>query len=114
MREELVLPSDLGDDRMKMALHNYNPDYFENDEPMMVSVGLPIFQQAESADIVFEEPLKPAKLVGKYLIGADMGEGSYGKVKDALDTETLLRRAIKILRQKRLRKIPGGEQNVLR
>ena len=40
--------------------------------------------------------------------------GSYGKVKEGFCIETLERVAIKIMKQVKLRKIPGGEQNVKR
>ncbi|KAJ8357736.1 hypothetical protein SKAU_G00205300 [Synaphobranchus kaupii] len=45
-------------------------------------------------------------------MGDLLGEGSYGKVKEMLDSETLCRRAVKILKKKKLRRIPNGEANV--
>jgi serine/threonine-protein kinase 11 len=36
------------------------------------------------------------KMIDKYVIGDKLGEGSYGKVKEALDTETLCRLAVKV------------------
>ena len=47
-------------------------------------------------------------------MGDVLGEGSYAKVKESIDQETLCRRAIKIMKRKKLRKIPNGEQNVQR
>ena len=47
-------------------------------------------------------------------MGELLGEGSYGKVKEVLDTDTLCRRAVKILKRRKLRRIPNGEQNVER
>ena len=44
----------------------------------------------------------------------NIGEGSYGKVKEILDTQTLCRKAVKILKKRKLRRIPNGEQNVER
>eukprot|EP00795_Rhopilema_esculentum_P004702 gene4701-20995_t len=67
-----------------------------------------------SDQIVYERQRKKAKMVGKYLMGDELGEGSYGKVKEALDTENLCRRAVKIMKKKKLRKIPRGEDNVRR
>ena len=56
-----------------------------------------------------------AKIVGgKYLKGEVLGEGSYSKVKEMLDCQLLCRRAVKIMKERRLRKIPNGEQNVRR
>ena len=74
---------------------------------------LPFFHRVESHEVVYQGR-RHAKLIGKYLMGDMLGEGSYGKVKELLDTETLCRRAVKILKKKRLRKIPNGEQNVQR
>uniref|UniRef100_A0A915LWS7 Non-specific serine/threonine protein kinase n=1 Tax=Meloidogyne javanica TaxID=6303 RepID=A0A915LWS7_MELJA len=63
-------------------------------------------------DEIFTE--KPPKILKDYLFGNVIGEGSYSKVKEVLHVNSLIRRAIKIIKDKRLRKIPGGEQNVQR
>eukprot|EP00794_Sanderia_malayensis_P007697 gene7697-8534_t len=73
-----------------------------------------IIHRVPSGQIVYESPRKRAKMVGKYLMGDRVGEGSYGKVKEALDTQSLCRRAVKIMKNKKLRKIPRGEENVKR
>ena len=66
-------------------------------------------------DIIYETPRVRAKIVGgKYLKGEILGEGSYSKVKEMLDCQLLCRRAVKIMKERRLRKIPNGEQNVRR
>lgn len=72
------------------------------------------FHRVDSTDIVYRPYRKRAKLIGKYIMGDALGEGSYGKVKECLDCETLCRRAVKILKKKKLRKIPNGEANVKR
>jgi serine/threonine-protein kinase 11 len=41
---------------------------------------------------------KPPKFVGDYLFGDGIGEGSYGKVKEAIHRHTLMRRAVKIIK----------------
>lgn len=74
---------------------------------------IPRITRIDSAEVVYRAHRR-AKLVGKYLMGDILGEGSYGKVKEALDTETLQRRAIKIIKTRKLRKINNGEQNVKR
>ncbi|XP_077088126.1 serine/threonine-protein kinase STK11 isoform X1 [Siphateles boraxobius] len=66
----------------------------------------------DSTDVIYQPRRKRAKLIGKYLMGDLLGEGSYGKVKEMLDSETLCRRAVKILKKKKLRRIPNGEANV--
>lgn len=72
------------------------------------------FHRVDSAEIIYQSKKKRCKLVGKYVMGDMLGEGSYGKVKEMLDSETLCRRAVKILKKKKLRRIPNGEQNVQR
>lgn len=72
------------------------------------------FNRVSSRDLMYEEKKKKPKFLGVYLMGDILGEGSYSKVKEVLDTKTLQRRAVKIMQDKRLRKIPNGEQNVQR
>ena len=73
-----------------------------------------IIHRVESDDVIYRPHRNKVKLLGKYLMGDVLGEGSYGKVKELLDTENLCRRAVKILKKRKLRKIPNGEQNVHR
>lgn len=63
--------------------------------------------------LVYEKDTRP-KFVGRYLMGGLIGEGSYSKVKEVIDSETLERRAVKIMKKQRLKKIPNGEENVKR
>lgn len=73
------------------------------------------FHRYNSEDVIYELPKKQPKIVGgKYLKGELLGDGSYSKVKEMLDVNTLCRRAVKIMKQKRLRRIPNGEANVQR
>ena len=74
-----------------------------------------MFHRYDSNDIVYEVPRLKAKIIGgRYLKGEVLGEGSYSKVKEMLDCQTLCRRAVKIMKQRKLRRIPNGEQNVKR
>ncbi|KAL4710466.1 hypothetical protein ACJJTC_008868 [Scirpophaga incertulas] len=73
-----------------------------------------LFHRVDSADIIYRSKKKKCKMVGKYVMGDVLGEGSYGKVKEMLDSESLCRRAVKILKKRKLRRIPNGEQNVQR
>lgn len=41
---------------------------------------------------------KPVKMINQYLLGARIGEGSSGKVKDGIDSRTLRRVAVKIIK----------------
>lgn len=63
--------------------------------------------------LIYKKECRP-KFVGRYLVGDLIGEGSYSKVKEVIDSETLERRAIKIMTKQRLKKIPNGEENVRR
>ena len=76
------------------------------------------FYRYNSEDVIYELPKKQPKIVrgtGKYLKGELLGGGSYSKVKEMLDVDTLCRRAVKIMKKKRLRsKILNGETNVQR
>lgn len=71
-------------------------------------------ERVDSRDVVFDNRPKKTKILGKYVMGDVLGEGSYAKVKECIDQETLCRRAIKIMKRKKLRKIPNGEANVQR
>ncbi|KAI1891715.1 hypothetical protein AGOR_G00146620 [Albula goreensis] len=84
-------------------------DYLAENELM----GMDTFiHRIDSTEVIYQPRRKRAKLIGKYLMGDLLGEGSYGKVKEMLDSETLCRRAVKILKKKKLRRIPNGEANV--
>lgn len=73
-----------------------------------------VFNRVDSAEIIYKKKKPKCKMVGKYVMGDVLGEGSYGKVKEVLDSETLDRRAVKILTKRKLRRIPNGEENVQR
>lgn len=93
----------LGDDTRPLDCWLSEPD--GDDGPL-------VFHRVNSKEIIYQTRKKKVKIIGKYVMGDVLGEGSYGKVKEMLDSETLCRRAVKILKKKKLRKIPNGEQNV--
>ena len=64
------------------------------------------FNRVDSMDIIYQEKKKKCKMVGKYVMGDVLGEGSYGKVKEVLDSETLSRRAVKVSQMLRRRSLP--------
>nr|CAD2208456.1 unnamed protein product [Meloidogyne enterolobii] len=90
---------------------NFVRDIFANDTKFLQSAATES-NEANIIDEIFTE--KPPKILKDYLFGNVIGEGSYSKVKEVLHVNSLIRRAIKIIKDKRLRKIPGGEQNVQR
>lgn len=49
-----------------------------------------------------------AKIVGTYLIGAKLGEGSYATVREALNSKSLRICAAKVVDTKKLRRLKGG------
>jgi serine/threonine protein kinase len=52
------------------------------------------------------------KMVGRFLIGAKIGEGAYASVREGLNMDTLRIVAVKIVDMRRLRKVRGGVENV--
>jgi len=87
------------------------PVVWLNDDDPEVNM---VFHRVDSDQIIYQTKKKKCKMIGKYVMGDLLGEGSYGKVKEMLDSETLCRRAVKILKKRKLRRIPNGEQNVQR
>eukprot|EP01113_Clastostelium_recurvatum_P017031 TRINITY_DN1994_c0_g1_i2.p1 TRINITY_DN1994_c0_g1~~TRINITY_DN1994_c0_g1_i2.p1 ORF type:complete len:595 (+),score=91.52 TRINITY_DN1994_c0_g1_i2:173-1957(+) len=71
------------------------------------------FKQLKPSDITYKLRKGP-KTVRQYAMGSIIGEGSYASVREAIDTNTLARVAIKIIKRRRLKRIPGGEAAVLR
>lgn len=94
-------------------LRDIDPVIWINDDPDLDEVNM-FFHRVDSDQIIYEEKRKKCKFIGKYVMGDVLGEGSYGKVKEVLDSQTLCRRAVKILKKRKLRRIPNGEQNVQR
>eukprot|EP00123_Amoebidium_parasiticum_P015501 comp23000_c0_seq5/m.36661 comp23000_c0_seq5/g.36661 ORF comp23000_c0_seq5/g.36661 comp23000_c0_seq5/m.36661 type:complete len:442 (-) comp23000_c0_seq5:109-1434(-) len=72
------------------------------------------FHRVNSSQILYQTKKKVPKLVGRYILGDVLGEGSYGKVKEGIHSENLTRVAIKIMKKRKLRKIANGEANVKR
>lgn len=85
----------------------YVGDDYEDQDLMMSET---FFKRVDSLELC--KP-KKAKIVNNYLIGEILGDGSYGKVKECIDLESLSRRAVKIINLKTVaRKIPRGVENV--
>jgi len=86
--------------------------FMEEDDDM-----LPSIIRIDSADIVYEDNNPHASFIGErdqYMKGELLGEGSYSKVKEVLDMESLCRRAVKIVKWRNIRKMPNGIANVIR
>lgn len=69
-----------------------------------------VFTQLGPNDVSYK--VRTQKKVHQYLLGEAVGEGSYAKVKEAIDTSTNRKVAIKILTKRKLRKLPHGESAV--
>jgi len=52
------------------------------------------------------------KQIKHYMIGEQIGEGSYGVVKEVFDTNTRQKFAMKVITDRKLRNIPGGEDGI--
>lgn len=66
------------------------------DMSINIDVSNMFFNRVNSAEIIYQPKKKTCKMIGKYVMGDKLGEGSYGKVKEVLDSETLSRRAVKV------------------
>lgn len=75
---------------------------------------LPTFVRINDDEVIYEENPQASFIGEKYLKGELLGEGSYSKVKEVLDVYTLCRRAVKIVKWRKIRKIPNGISNVIR
>ncbi|CAB3397865.1 unnamed protein product [Caenorhabditis bovis] len=93
---ELNLNDD--DDAMKAYFRQRVENLFSNDN----ALGL------DDEPVEFKKP----KILEGYLWGAVIGGGSYGKVKEVIDTYSLTRRAVKIMKHDKIRKIPNGAMNI--
>lgn len=105
----------IGDDGYLYEKALYEHNLLATDSTPSAFAPIPLaYQRVNSSQILYEKRKKRPKFIAHYLIGDLIGEGSYSKVKEVLDTVTLERRAVKIMKKKRLRKIPNGEENVER
>lgn len=68
----------------------------EMDFHTMVDTQNLFFNRVASDEVIYQSKKPKCKMVGKYVFGDLLGEGSYGKVKELLDSETLCRRAVKV------------------
>ena len=100
---------DLEVDDCDIVLGNIYDDDCDDDLANMMAI-----HRVDSKDVLFEQKRRKVKVLGKYVMGDKLGDGSYAKVKEAIDSQTLCRRAIKIMKRKKLKKIPRGEENVER
>ena len=98
----------MGDDTNGFLGELDGPSFLGDEDPNI------FFHRVDSDQIIYQPRRKRAKLVGKYLMGDVLGEGSYGKVKEMLNCDSLRRCAVKIMKRRKLRRIPNGEQNVQR
>ncbi|RKO95892.1 kinase-like protein, partial [Caulochytrium protostelioides] len=67
----------------------------------------------DSAEVIWMANKSSIKLIGSYLLGKQIGKGSFGKVKEGLCSETLQRVAIKIINKTRVKRSANGIQGVI-
>lgn len=72
-----------------------NNDEIDDFEMPLATENL-FFNRVSSDEIIYQKKKTKFKMIGKYVMGDVLGEGSYGKVKEALDSDTLNRRAVKV------------------
>eukprot|EP00053_Salpingoeca_punica_P009845 m.88547 g.88547 ORF g.88547 m.88547 type:complete len:424 (+) comp15193_c0_seq1:133-1404(+) len=69
------------------------------------------FPQVESTEIVYQRERKKLKLIGPYIMGDQLGTGSYSKVKECMHSVTLRRMAVKIMNNRNLQRITNGQKD---
>jgi hypothetical protein len=98
------------------AVLDFNEDYYNyvyNSQNIGVG-SLKFINRIDSTEIATKVKTKRIKTIGRFLIGDLVGKGSFGKVKEGVCTETLLRVAVKIISKKRAKKVPHGIQSIIR
>mmetsp|Transcript_7792 Transcript_7792/g.11557 ORF Transcript_7792/g.11557 Transcript_7792/m.11557 type:complete len:1031 (-) Transcript_7792:14-3106(-) len=90
--------------------YGINKKQVENDNVEGL-VKIPSFSEIEFGedDIVYNPDAEKPKWIGHYVCGEKLGSGSYGKVREGIDSKTLKRVAVKIIKLKFLRKVKGAE-----
>jgi hypothetical protein len=71
-------------------------------------------QKLDSLQILDTGEAPSVKVMGPYVLGGKVGEGSFGKVKEGINAETLERVAVKIVKRQRLKHIPEGLSNTIK
>eukprot|EP00009_Paramoeba_aestuarina_P002470 CAMPEP_0201509868 /NCGR_PEP_ID=MMETSP0161_2-20130828/2798_1 /ASSEMBLY_ACC=CAM_ASM_000251 /TAXON_ID=180227 /ORGANISM="Neoparamoeba aestuarina, Strain SoJaBio B1-5/56/2" /LENGTH=389 /DNA_ID=CAMNT_0047904957 /DNA_START=67 /DNA_END=1236 /DNA_ORIENTATION=- len=71
-----------------------------------------VFNQISESEIVYRE--RRPKRLRDYYLGLALGEGSFGKVKEAVHVKTRKRFAVKIIKERALLKTPGGMDALMR
>lgn len=108
--DESVLPLDEMSmrERSKLEYLNYLKASQRHDSTNFIH----ILDSAEGID--YNKPTIALKVIGTFLLGDKIGKGAFGKVKEAICTETLQRVAVKILSKNRVKKAQNGIEGVIR
>ncbi|KAJ3272019.1 Serine/threonine-protein kinase stk11 [Borealophlyctis nickersoniae] len=91
-----------------------NPEYYEYLMLCQRHSSSNFIHKIDSSEVVWKATSATVKMIGPYLLGEQIGKGSFGKVKEGLCSETLQRVAVKIINKKRLRKVQNGVEGVIR
>lgn len=70
-----------------------------------------VIDQDHLRDVTYKSESR-IKQVNQYVLGERLGEGSFGKVREAIDSNTLKRVAIKIINKRTLKKLKNGEETL--
>ena len=91
-----------------------NPEYFHYLMHQQRHSSSNFIQKIDSSEIVWRTEENVIKMIGSYMLGDQIGKGSFGKVKEGICSERLQRVAIKIVNKKRLRKVTNGVESMIR
>lgn len=76
-----------------------------NDDSLMSDLVIESYSQ----NVELVQEMKAPKILDRFLVGQELGSGTYSKVKEAIDVYTCQRVAIKIMQNRRLKRIPNGQ-----
>ncbi|KAI9010655.1 kinase-like domain-containing protein [Hyaloraphidium curvatum] len=71
-------------------------------------------QKLDSLQLLETMEVPPVKVMGPYVLGDKIGEGSFGKVKEGINAETLERVAVKVVKRQRLKHMPDALASTIR
>lgn len=90
-----------------------NNDYYDYLMMSQRHASTNFIHKIDSSEVIWQQEQKQIKMIGSYLLGDQIGKGSFGKVKEGRCSETLQRVAVKIINRKRLKKVTNGVENVI-
>jgi serine/threonine protein kinase len=71
-------------------------------------------KKLDSSEIKYQNKSDKPKVLRQYILGRSLGSGSYGKVREGIDPQSMQRIAVKIIDRKKILKMTGGDYVIQR